>query len=178
MKNKRIGINISMIVIMAGLLALTMDFNGCSSSEKEEIPFNLASEEAFAPMHAEGVVLSGFGTPTIDGVLMSGEWDSAGSIDFLVNTPHDGVTDGTLFVMNDEENLYIAIWFDYADTGNTAEIRFDNDHDDSVIEVGDDVILINPNVVFLAWYGKDEFVNIGRRGGIDEKIEAVSDWRD
>ena len=34
--------------------------------------------------HEPGVVLSGFGVSTVDGVLSAGEWDNAGRIDFLV----------------------------------------------------------------------------------------------
>ena len=40
-----------------------------------------------AEAHAPGVSLSGIGTATIDGVISEGEWDGAGSADFLVNIP-------------------------------------------------------------------------------------------
>ncbi len=67
-------------------------------------------------------VLSGSGTPTIDGVISPGEWDNAGFADFPVNLPEGGTTPGRVFAMNDASNLYLAIRFSRSivDPGNTA----------------------------------------------------------
>ena len=46
-----------------------------------------------AEAHAPGVVLSGIGTATIDGVFARGEWDTADRIDFLTNVPAPGRVD-------------------------------------------------------------------------------------
>jgi hypothetical protein len=44
---------------------------------------------------AMGATLSGFGTASVDGVISPGEWDPAGSVDFLVNTPGGGTAAAT-----------------------------------------------------------------------------------
>ncbi|NIO09766.1 MAG: hypothetical protein GTO40_17890 [Deltaproteobacteria bacterium] len=108
-----------------------------------------------AQAHYPGIVLSGFGTATIDGVLTPGEWEDAGSIDFSANTPGGGIAEGTLLVMNDAFNLYIAVWVNYSAPGNTACITFDNDNGGEALEVGDDLILINPDIGFYdeVWTG-------------------------
>ncbi len=98
-------------------------------------------------------VLSGSGTPTIDGVISPGEWDNAGFADFPVNLPEGGTTPGRVFAMNDASNLYLAIRFSRSivDPGNTASFEFDNDHAGGARVIGDDVILFNPsaNIGFL-----------------------------
>jgi len=100
---------------------------------------------------ATGVSLSGFGSATIDGVISPGEWDNAGSISITVNVPEGGTTPGTLFVMNDMSNLYLAIRFVRAgaDPGNTAAFEFDNDHSGGARVSGDDILLINPSSGFF-----------------------------
>ena len=96
--------------------------------------------------HSQGVELSGTGTAIIDGVMSPGEWMNADSIEVPVNIPEGGTTSGTLFVMNDESNLYLAVKFyrETLDPGNTASFAFDNNHDGGVTEDGDDRLLINP----------------------------------
>src|SRR5689334_17045866 len=79
-------------------------------------------------------VLTGFGTPTVDGRLSPGEWQNAASLDFEVRLPEGGSTPGTIFVMNDATNLYFAIRFTRSrvDPGNSAEIDLDKDHSGSI----------------------------------------------
>jgi hypothetical protein len=98
-----------------------------------------------AGAHSGDVLNCGLGTPQINGVMSPGEWDTAGHIDFTVNTPYGGTTDGTVFAMNDGDNLYLALRFDYVADGNSASFRFDNDNSGGAVAVGDDVILFNPN---------------------------------
>ena len=95
--------------------------------------------------HVPGVeLLSGFGTPTIDGVISPGEWDSAGTISFPVNIPLNdggGTVPGTLLVMNDETNLFLAIEYPHTTVGSDLSFEFDNDHGGGSRENGDDAIL-------------------------------------
>ena len=88
--------------------------------------------------HFPDVSLTGFGTPTIDGVLSPGEWDGAGQISVFT-----GASAGsTFFVMNDADNLYLAL--EVVDStltsGDIMEVRFDNAHN-GVATDGDDNIL-------------------------------------
>ena len=93
-----------------------------------------------------GLSFSAFGTATIDGVLAPGEWDGAARFDLPVNVPEGGTTPGTLLVMNDGVNLYLA--FRLARTTadmTTVAVEFDNDHDGGGFapENGDDGLVVN-----------------------------------
>ena len=93
--------------------------------------------------HAPGVVLTGFGTATIDGIISPGEWDNAGSVDFLANVPPNdggGTTPATLFVMNDATNLYLALKIARSSIGGATNpsFEFDNNHN-GVRNEGDDL---------------------------------------
>lgn len=101
--------------------------------------------------HDPNVILNaGIGTATIDGVLSTGEWDSAATVNFPVNIPEGGTTPGTIFVMHDNNNLYLAIRFarTVLDLGNSASFEFDNDHGGEPKVTGDDVILHNSTSFF------------------------------
>jgi len=91
-----------------------------------------------ASAHFPGVSLTGFGTPTIDGVLSAGEWDEAGQISVFTGA----FAGSTFFVMNDANNLYLAL--EVVDStlllGDSMEVRFDNTHNGVATE-GDDQIL-------------------------------------
>ena len=90
--------------------------------------------------------LSAEGTPTaIDGVLDSG-WNSAAINDLNVNVPEGGTVPGTLYVMNDADNLYVALTIQTgtADTRNSFSISFDDDNDGTVPEQGHQSVIINP----------------------------------
>ncbi len=95
--------------------------------------------------------LSGIGSATIDGILSAGEWDHAGSVDFLANLPSGeggGTTPATLFVMNDATNLYLAVRAVRSTLGqSSAGFVFENDHD-GLIENGDDELILNPSLPF------------------------------
>ncbi|MCK4787365.1 MAG: putative Ig domain-containing protein, partial [Desulfobacteraceae bacterium] len=86
----------------------------------------------------------------IDGVMSPGEWDSALEIGFNVNLPpygsEGGTTPGTLFIMNDNKNLYLAVRYPQSigDIGESLTFEFDNNGDEGPRENGDDVIGINP----------------------------------
>ncbi len=55
------------------------------------------------------IVFSGIGTATIDGRISPEEWDNATRLDFTANVPQGGTSPATLFVMNDNTNLYLAV---------------------------------------------------------------------
>jgi hypothetical protein len=84
-----------------------------------------------------GVSLTGLGTATIDGVISPGEWDGAAGIGFMANVSGGTPVAGTLRVMNDWTNLYLAVTVAQPMLGSTA-FRFDNNHDGSGVAIGDD----------------------------------------
>jgi hypothetical protein len=53
--------------------------------------------------------MTGFGTATVDGTLSGGEWDAAQPRDFDVHLPLGGTTPGRLLVMNDGQNVCLAL---------------------------------------------------------------------
>ena len=67
--------------------------------------------------------MRGFGTAALDGVMAAGEWDSAGHADFTVNRAADeggGTVPATVYVMNDESNLYLGLRISNATIGASA----------------------------------------------------------
>jgi hypothetical protein len=100
----------------------------------------------------------GLGTPTIDGVFGSGEWANAASFAIDVVLPEGGTTPGTLHVMNDASNLYIALRYARSvnDPGKSMALEFDNNGSALFglpsIEEGDDVIVMNPGAGFFDDY--------------------------
>jgi hypothetical protein len=93
--------------------------------------------------------LTGKGIATIDGVLSPGEWDGAGKFNLSVRTPDGGTTPATLYVMNDNLNMYVALRFNrtIVDPGNTLAFEFDNNND-GIRENGDDVFGFTPPIFF------------------------------
>ena len=113
-----------------------------------------------AEAHSPGVVLTGFGSATIDGQLGPGEWDPAAKVDFLANLPAadgGGTTAGTLYVMNDGSNLYLGVkvlrtQLNTGDLGfglDQAAFEFDNNHNEGPPEEGDDILLVSPGLNIL-----------------------------
>jgi len=91
---------------------------------------------------AVGATLSGFGTASVDGVISPGEWDSAGSVDFLVNTPDGGTAAATLWAMNDAVSLYLGV--EIAGLYDLPGVNFEFDVDgDEMISDGDDAVVLN-----------------------------------
>ncbi len=95
-----------------------------------------SSTRAAAP-----IPLSAFGTATIDGRMPYGEWDGAARMTIPVSLPYPTnpiKVPAEFLVMNDAENLYLALrvgrTLDYAG----LSVEFDNDDDGSFMEEGDD----------------------------------------
>ncbi|MEX2109505.1 MAG: hypothetical protein WD802_02760 [Gemmatimonadaceae bacterium] len=78
---------------------------------------------------------------SIDGVLSAGEWTGATTFNFTANVPGEGTTPATLFVMNNAENLYLAVRFarTIVDAGdNRLQFEFDANNDGLGPAIGDD----------------------------------------
>ncbi len=89
--------------------------------------------------NANQPILTGKGIAMVDGIMSPGEWDGAGRVDLVVNTPGGGTTPATLYIMNDNLNLYLAVHFarQIIDPGNSLSFGFDN-NDNGVAENGDE----------------------------------------
>ncbi len=89
--------------------------------------------------------LSGKGSATINGVMSPGEWDNAAKVDFLANLPGSGggTIPATMYVMNDELNLYIAIKIAQPSFGPRMafSVAFDNNNN-GILNDGEDVIMM------------------------------------
>ena len=109
-------------------------------------------------------VLSGYGTPLIDGQIRHDEWSEASVVNFEVTTPKSAggrAVPGQFLVMNDAMNLYLAIKFDTVEEGNSASFLFDEELR-GYIAPGDDVLLINPSplVGFMDSYISSDYYGI------------------
>lgn len=113
------------------------------------------------PLVSYGNSLSAFGTASIDGTMSIGEWDKAAKMDFLVNVPPSdggGTVPATLYVMNDETNLYLALKFAASSFGISTQLYayFDNNND-GIANDGEDVIAL-----FINTPSPPSFVDIYR----------------
>jgi len=98
-----------------------------------------------AEAHAAGFSLSSFTStaPTIDGIIGATEWANAAKVDF--SFLFDRFGGGTIYVMNDDKNLYIAVKVaDNSLTGRNLELDFDNDHR-GIRATGDDIKTLDQN---------------------------------
>jgi peptide/nickel transport system substrate-binding protein len=93
-------------------------------------------------------------TPTIDGVIDAAEWGGAATTSFsLVDLKTGAATayTGTLYVMNDANNLYLAV--KVADTvlnpARSVAFAFDNNNDHSSFAEGDDLLFQNGAPTFI-----------------------------
>ena len=84
--------------------------------------------QAEAGVGAGSTLNSGFGTPTIDGVINPAEWSGAATLSVFSGA----YAGSTLYVMNDETNLYMALDVNDAvhdlvfPTNDIWDVRFDN----------------------------------------------------
>lgn len=93
----------------------------------------------------------GFGTPSIDGNIEANEWAMADTYTQVMFGSDTGLI-GTLYVLQDRENLYLGFIIDddeltvgdwYGILGDTLEIDFDDNNSGSLFEVGENKITIN-----------------------------------
>jgi len=115
----------------------------------------LVGPYAAALPHAEahsGVSLTGFTAPppVLDGNIGAGEWAAAGTVNFGPFMADGQTITGTLYMMNDAANLYIAVAISGDDDyglGDVCHLRFDNDHGgESSFEQGDDSLLFGSDI--------------------------------
>jgi hypothetical protein len=104
--------------------------------------------------------LAAFGTATIDGVMSPGEWDRAAQVPF---------SGGTLFVMNDAHDLYVAVRAPATVLDpSSVVIEFDNSGG-LLFVTGDDVIGVNSQLGFL------DNVRLSDLGPMDTEVGGTSD---
>lgn len=108
------------------------------------LQIGLVTRSSLVMAHSD-VLLSAWtwNQPTIDGVINAAEWSAAAKINFSL-TASSLVYNGTIYVMNDYENLYLAAKItddDFGTNESTVDIFgffFENDHDGIPHEQGDD----------------------------------------
>jgi hypothetical protein len=93
-----------------------------------------------------GITLTGgYGTANIDGVMNPGEWSAAATASFGPFTVGPQTITGTLYMMNDDKNLYIGVVIDGDDDfsdGDGFHVYFDNDWGaETYMESGDDGVV-------------------------------------
>jgi len=131
--------NVGVTVAMIGVLA------GCADED--------VASPARPDLHGSSggipVVLTGVGTAVVDGVLDPDEWAGAGSVVIDAALPASeggGTTPVTLRVMNDLENLYLALEIDrpyLPGSATSVAFEFDNDHSGNGYGEGDDALVVN-----------------------------------
>ncbi|MBA7596828.1 hypothetical protein ES703_03818 [subsurface metagenome] len=121
-------------------------------------------------------------TPTIDGVINSEEWQDA-----AVSTGMEWGYEITLFVMNDMENLYVAVRVSDFLKGTPDDylwVIFDHDHD-NVLENGEDALRIyeRGDPCFSDWFCErhngwggwgTDVTDVGHKGTNDGSGATVS----
>jgi hypothetical protein len=125
----------------------------------------LDREPLFHGVNGDPVNLSGFGTATVDGVLSSAEWASAGTASFPVSLPANDsgdTTSGTLYVMNDAATLYVGLRVDRPALGGVTQliVEFDNDHDGARAD-GDDILSVSVGQFSPVTFGDGHRVSCG-----------------
>ncbi len=117
--------------------------------------------------HTPGKLISGPGTPTIDGVWGPGEWAAAAQAPIFPNA----LPGSTLLVMNDDRNLYIAasVTDPTLSSADILDIQFDNQRN-GVPDDGDDDLTVGGD----GWFGDAHFeVTVGSWGMGDLVIHGA-----
>jgi hypothetical protein len=86
------------------------------------------------PFEVYGCVL-GRGTPTLDGQLGDGEWDCGNSRTFPVNLS-GGSGVATLYWMNDDQNLYLAVAIPGTDRRNSLRVEWHRNGENAPVSGG------------------------------------------
>lgn len=97
---------------------------------------------------------AGVGTATIDGIIEPAEWDEAASTSFflLENSTSDMIP-ATLYTMNNETNLYVALVIERSGVNFSEIATFYLDYNDNgILDDGDDALRLSRT--FLASSGQ------------------------
>jgi uncharacterized protein (DUF1778 family) len=116
--------------------------------------------------------------PVIDGIIdVATEWVMADKETFTI----DGSYSGTLYVMNDATNLYLAVKIADDDFGTDASTRdivmfyFDNDHDGTGPEIGDECLAcISNSTYFDQFFQSPSYAWDDLNSGTDDGVVASS----
>jgi len=148
--NKQVFASILLGILFSILFASAIDSQSDEEKSIASIPFIQP-----ASAHVSDVSLTGFGTPTIDGVIGTAEWSAASTVAITVNLPTGGTTPGTLYAMNDQNNLYLAVDYKkraFSSVNDQVSFQFDNDHAGGARVNCDDSFFLNtkqnPNTFF------------------------------
>jgi hypothetical protein len=115
----------------------------CSIAALALVPTSALAQEVPA--------LGALGTAVVDGQMGPGEWTVASHYDFIANTV-DGTAPATLFVMNDQQNLYLAVRVEVpALLYSGVSFNFDNHDTGTFGHVGDDGLTLNSTLGFFDW---------------------------
>ena len=112
------------------------------------------AEGTFLPFSIFGCT-PGHGTATVDGNFSSAEWACARQYNFTANVS-GGATPAVLYVMNDANNLYLAVRLlrSSSDKVNTLQFNFDNNDSwttnaSGAAETGDDILSLDAVTGFV-----------------------------
>ncbi|MBU3929791.1 hypothetical protein KJ577_03765 [bacterium] len=83
--------------------------------------------------------------PTIDGIISAGEWSNSQAITLNGFTTPSSTKGGTMYIMNDDDNMYVCIVIPDATEENADYIMldFDNNHDHTATSGGEDAAEIS-----------------------------------
>ncbi|HYA21666.1 MAG TPA: sugar-binding protein [Thermoproteota archaeon] len=119
--------------------------------------------------------------PTIDGQLGPSEWAGAATKQFTIGQPWSNVfqnASGTIYVMNDDKNLYIAIRItDPTDDGykDYVQIMFDDTNTGHHTEGDDGVILQPPDNMIDCFWSHAKWSNFYLEYNSDPSDEGTMD---
>jgi hypothetical protein len=118
---KSVATGIVLLLLLAGVFAAASQVGWAPSSPSPSPGPSALSNTTYPVLSASTET-----PPTIDGVMSTGEWDDADTVLVFSST----WANSTIYVMNDEDNLYIALSvFDATFTStDSVSVRFDNDH--------------------------------------------------
>lgn len=118
----------------------------------------------------------GLGTPrAVDGAMESGEWDCAHQADFTANLS-GGTAPATLYWMNDDQNLYLAVRVARDESEKVTSVRFDFDNDgNGIADAGEDAFGVDIDAGFFDAYLTDRCTNRSQSGcGEDDVADGGS----
>ena len=97
----------------------------------------------FIPALASAARVCPWMPPTIDGVIHPWEWDAARTIDIQVNLPEGGTAPARLYLMDDDQYLYVGLRIlrSKPDAATSLAVLFDANGDRS-LDAGDDGMVL------------------------------------